>query len=65
MYRRFQGDFFGWGGYLRGEDFSTEELLMGEDIFNGGGTGLSSIIKKNNEKINMKSFLSTESKKQH
>ena len=34
-----------------------EELLMGEETFNGGGAGFSSIIKKkNNEKINMKSF---------
>ena len=41
VYRRFQGDFFGLGGYLRGrdtgEDLSMEELLMGEETFNGGG----------------------------
>ena len=41
--RRLQGDFFGFGGELRGggglswEDISMEELLMGEDTFNGGG----------------------------
>ena len=61
VYRRFQGDFFGLGGDLRGgftwEDLTMEELLMGEETFNGGGAGFSSIIKKkNNEKINMKSF---------
>ena len=50
MYRRFQGDFFGLGvgGYLRGrvtgEDFSMDELLMGEETFNGGGAGFSSIV---------------------
>ena len=40
------------------EDFSLEEYVMGEEKFNEGGTGFSSII------INMKVF-STESKEQH
>ena len=49
MYRRFQGDFFWFGGvYLRGrvtrEDFSMDELLMGEETFNGGGAGFSSVV---------------------
>jgi len=60
VYRRFQGDFFGWDGELRGgvtwEDLFMEELIMGEATFNGGGAGFSSIILKNNEKLNMKSF---------
>ena len=47
----FRGFVWFWGGgYLRGrvtgEDFSMEERLMGEDTFNGGGAGFSSIIKK-------------------
>ena len=47
MYRLFQGDFCGLGGELRGvtrEDIYMEELLMGEDNFNEGGAGFSSII---------------------
>ena len=40
-----------------------EKLVMGEENFNEGGAGFSSIICKNNEKINMK-FFSTESKEQ-
>ena len=41
VYRRFQGDFFWFGGReLRGgvtwEDLSMVELLMGEETFNGG-----------------------------
>ena len=49
MYRRFQGDFFfGPGGEGRGgyawEDLSMDELLMGEETFNGWGSGFSSII---------------------
>ena len=57
----FRGIFW-FGGELRGgggtwEDLSMEELLMGEETFNGGIAGFSSIIIKNNEKMNMKSFL--------
>ena len=47
VYRRFQGDFFGLGEELRGftwEDLSMEELLTGEENFNEGGAGFSSII---------------------
>ena len=50
MYRRFQGDFLvvgGWGEKLREvtwEDLSMEEFVMGEENFNEGGGGLSSII---------------------
>ena len=43
----FSGGFFWFGGELRGvtcEDLSMEELLMGEEIFNEGGAGFSSII---------------------
>ena len=47
VYRRFQGDFFDLGGELRGgftwEDISMEKLLMGEENFNEGGAGFSSI----------------------
>ena len=47
------------------EDLSLEEYVMGEEKFNEGGTGFSSIIiKKNNEKRNMRVF-SAENKKQH
>ena len=38
------------GRYLNGGD------SHGEKNFNEGGAGFSSIIRKNNEKINMKSF---------
>ena len=57
VYRRFQGDFFALGGFegvVTREDLSMEEFVMGEDNFNEGGAGFSRIIKKNNEKINMK-----------
>ena len=44
----FSGGFFlVWGEKLRGGymgGFSTEEFVMGEDNFNEGGAGLSSII---------------------
>ena len=33
-----------------------EKLVMGEENFNEGGAGISSIIWKKKEKINMKSF---------
>ena len=58
VYRRFQGDFFGLEGRVGGtwEDISLQELLMGKENFNEGGAVFSSIIWKNNEKINMKSF---------
>ena len=45
------------------EDISMEELLMGEEKFNEGGSGFSSIIRKNNEKINMKTVLEKTMKK--
>ena len=45
------------------EDLSFEEYVMGEEKFNEKGARFSSItIKKNNEKINMKTFFSNESK---
>ena len=47
VYRRFQGDFFGLGESWRGvtwEDLSMEERFIGEETFNGGGAGVSSII---------------------
>jgi len=54
VYRRFQGDFLVWGLW---EDLSLEEYVMGEEKFNEKAAGFSSItIKKNNEKINMKTF---------
>ena len=47
VYRRFQF-FFGLGGRVGGggtwEDISMEELLIGEENFNEGGAGFSSII---------------------
>ena len=49
VYRRFQGDFFWFrggveGGGLLWEDISMEKLFMGEENFNEGGAGFSSII---------------------
>ena len=50
VYGRFQGDFFGLGGRVEvggggtWEDLSMEKLLMGEETFNEGGAGFSSII---------------------
>ena len=48
VYRRFQGNFSGLGGTVEGmgtwEDISAEELLMGEENFNEGDAGFSSII---------------------
>ena len=43
-----------WG--VTREDMSMQELIMGEENFNERGAGFSSIIRKNNEKTNMKSF---------
>ena len=44
----FRGIFLVWEGKLRWEvtweDLSMDELLMGKEIFNGGGEGFSSII---------------------
>ena len=58
--RRFQGDFFGLGGGLRGrvtwDDISMEKLFMREENFNEGSAGFSSIILK----INMKKFFQLE-----
>ena len=59
----FSGIFFCLGGSFEGggvtwEDISVEKPVLGEENFNEGGAGFSSIIlKKNNEKINMKSFV--------
>ena len=47
VYRRFQGDSFGLGEKLRGvtwEDLSMEEFVLGEEHFNEGVAGFSSII---------------------
>ena len=38
------------------EDLSLEEYVMGEEKFNEKGAEFSSIITKNNEKINKKKF---------
>ena len=46
-YRRFQGDFFGWGDLGEGvtsEDLSIEKFVVGEENFHEGGAGFSSII---------------------
>ena len=43
VYRRFEGDFFFLGGGVTWEDLSMEELLMGEETFNRGDAGFSSI----------------------
>ena len=52
VYRSFQGDFLvsgGGGGEVDGgvtwKDLSMEEFVMGEENFNEGGAGFSSIIK--------------------
>ena len=52
VYRRFQGDFFWFGGGVEGEgamweDLSLEEFVMGEETFNEKGAEFASItIKK-------------------
>ena len=60
VYRRFQEDFFGWGEGLRRGGYAGEtfhrECFMGEENFHEGSAGFTSIIKKKNEKINMKKF---------
>ena len=53
-----------WGGF-RGRIFLWRNLSWGKKISMKGDAGFSSIIKKNNERINMKSFFLTESKEQH
>ena len=49
VYRCFQGDFFDWVMGLRGGgcvgELSIEEFFMGEENFNEGSTGFSSILK--------------------
>ena len=43
----FSGDFLVWGeveGRVTREDLSMDEFVMGEENFNEGGAGLSSII---------------------
>ena len=67
----FQGIFLVGGGVdkrgiLLGEP-SIEEFVMREENFNEGSTGFSSIIKKNNDKINSlnEKKNSTGSKEQH
>ena len=42
-----------------------EEFIMGEGNLHEGSAGFSSLFKKNNEKINLKKFFSTESKGQY
>ena len=42
------------GGYVG--ELSIEEFVVGGEYFHEGSAGYSSIIKKNNEKINMKFF---------
>ena len=44
VYRRFQGDFFGFGGRVEGEgamweDLSLEKYVTGEEKFNEKGAG--------------------------
>ena len=52
-------------GIYRGE-LSIVEFVMGEENFHEGSAGFTSIIKKkNNEKINVKKFISAGSKEQH
>ena len=61
VYRRFQGDFFGLGGGvegrgLRGRIFPWRNLSWGKRISMKGAQDFLALFKKNNEKINMKSF---------
>ena len=61
VYRRFQKDFFGLGGYLRGrvtgEDLCLEEIFMGKTrLTMEGAHDFLVLFLKNNEKTNMKSF---------
>ena len=55
----FRGIFLVWVGVegrVTWEDLSMEELLIGEETFNGGAQDFLALFKKNNEKINMNSF---------
>ena len=60
----FKGFFFGFGeGLRRAEmlgELSIKEFVTGEENFHEQSSGFSSIIKKNNEKINMKKFFQLE-----
>ena len=51
VYRRFQGEFFWFGGWVLGEGAMWDQLyldehVMGEEKFNEKGAGFSSIIMK-------------------
>ena len=66
VYKRFQEDFsvggMGWEeGDMLGK-LSIKEFVRGEENFHEGSAGFTSIIKKNNEKINIKIFFSAGSK---
>ena len=70
VYRRFQGNFFwseggSWVEGLRGRKFHMEEILMGEDTFNGGGRRIFLHHLKKQWKIKHEKFFSAESEKQH
>ena len=58
----FRGDFFvlrgGGGGGNTWEDLSMEEFIMRDENFRKEDAGFSSIIKKNNEKINKNKIFS-------
>ena len=69
VYRRFQGDFSVGGGVggewvMRGE-LSMEKFFIGKQISMKGVQDFLAFFEKNDEKINMKKFFSTESKEQH
>ena len=67
VYRRFQ--VFCWGEGLGDvatwEDLCLEEFVMGEEKFNEGGAGFSSIIIKKQWKNKYEKVFSTESKERH
>ena len=59
VYRRFQGDFFGWGrvegGYVGG-CFHGGNSHGGQRLSMEGAQDFLALFTKNNEKINMKRF---------
>ena len=64
----FSGELFWFRGFRGGviwEDIALEEYVMGEEKFNEGGAGFSSITIKKQCKNKHEKVCSTESKEQH
>ena len=64
VYRRFQGDFFGWGGGYVGGELSMEEFFMGKENFHEGAQDSLAFFKEQ-PKNKCEKVFSTEIKEQH